>query len=257
MDSYTPDIIKDGLISIDGILYNHRILLGTRHYYNLLKCPTSYGKSLPEGQRVLTINPNIISTRAFNRIDYIRTIIIGNKLSKIDTYAFKYTNAGNYDIVFNNNNTNFKIVNNVIYTYDGTTIVAAPFASGVFHVADDMKVLNNAFSNSNITSLIFDGTATLYNSSIADMVKVKNIVFPSNFEEILFETFGRYSQVEVLDFRNISLCVKISDDILSYMGWDSVKSIVVPDELYEDYKTTYNGKAFADKFISVTDYDEQ
>ena len=72
----------------------------------------------------------------------------------------------------------------------------------------------------------------------------------------MFETFGRYSQVEVLDFRNISRCVIISDDILSYMGWDSVKSIVVPDDLYEDYKTTYNGKAFADKFISVTDYDE-
>ena len=256
VDSYTHDIIKDGLISIDGILYYHRILLGTRNSNNLLKCPTSYGKSLPEGQRVLTINPNIISTRAFNRIDYIRTIIIGNKLAKIDTYAFKYTNAGNYDIVFNNN-PNFKIVNNVIYNYNGTTIVASPFASGVFHVADGMKVLNNAFSNSNITSLIFDGTATLYNSSIADMVNVKNIVFPSNFEEILFETFGLYSQVEVLDFRNVSLCVKISDDILSYMGWDSVKSIVVPDDLYEDYKTTYNGKAFADKFISVTDYDEQ
>lgn len=257
VDSYTPYIIKNRLISINGILYYHRILFGTNNSYYLLKCPTSYGKSLPEGQRVLNINPDTISTRAFNRIDYIRTIIIGNKLSKIDTYAFKYTNAGNYDIVFNNN-TNFKIVNNVIYTYDGTTIVTAPFASGVFHVADGMKVLDNAFSNSNITSLIFDGTATLYNSSIADMVKVKNIVFPSNFEEILVETFGRYSQVEVLDFRNISLGVKISDYILSYMGWDSVKSIVVPDSLYDDYKTKYNGKeAFVNKFISVTDYDEQ
>lgn len=255
---YENNIMSTGILSINGILYYHmaRISANIGNTYHLLKCPTSYGKSLPEGQRVLNINPDTISTRAFNRIDYIRTIRIGNKLSKIYTYAFKYTNAGNYDIVFNNN-TNFKIIDNVIYTYDETTIVTAPFASGVFHVADGMKVLDNAFSNSNITSLIFDGTATLYNSSIADMVNVKNIVFPSNFEEILVETFGRYSQVEVLDFRNVSRCVIISDYILSYMGWDSVKSIVVPDDIYEDYKTTYNGKAFADKFISVTDYDEQ
>lgn len=255
VDSYKPRIIQNGLISLNGILYYHRIL-GKIPHFNLLKCPTSYGKSLPEGQRVLNINPDTISTRAFNRIDYIRTIIIGNKLSKINTYAFKYTNAGNYNFVFDNN-TNFKVVNNVIYTYDGTTIVAAPFASGVFHVADGMKVLDNAFSNSDITSLIFDGTAILSQSSLADMVNVKNIVFPSDFEKIDFVTFGLYSQVEVLDFRNVSRGVIISDDILSYMGWDSVKSIVVADDLYEYYKTTYNGKAFVDKFISVTDYDEQ
>lgn len=258
VDSYTSKILKSsGIISKDGILYSYtNALLGIISNYKLLKCPTSYGKTLPEGERVISINPNIICTRAFNRIDYIRTIIIGNKLTKIETYAFKYTNAGNYNFVFDNN-TNFKVLNNVIYTYDGTTIVSAPFASGVFHVADGMKVMDNAFSNSDITSLIFDGTAILSQSSLADMVNVKNIVFPSDFEEIDFVTFGLYSQVEVLDFRNVSRGVIISDDILSYMGWDSVKSIVVPDDLYEDYKTTYNGKAFANKFISVTDYDEQ
>lgn len=246
-----------GWYSADGILYTRVLQSGSHSSISrLLRLPNCYGKDLPEGARVVTINPDNIASRAFERVMYIKTIKMGNNVKVIEPYAFK--SSVTHDLTFQfENNTNFKVENNIIYTYDGKTIVSAQFAKGEFHVKDGMEVSDNAFSNSEITTLIFDGTAVLNDYSIADMPCMEKVVLPSNFKSIAPMTFGTISPIKVIDLRNVDSVVTIDNLLLSYTGWSGVKSIVVQDSLLENYKTKYADSPFINSLISVTEYDAQ
>ena len=75
---------------------------------------------------------------------------MGDKVVRIEPLAFFKDGVGQkYSFVFNNN-THFKVENNVIYSASGDIIVAAQFAEGEFVVQNGAVLEDCAFRNSAI-----------------------------------------------------------------------------------------------------------
>lgn len=238
-----------GLYSQDGILYNKEN--GTNKV-QLIKCPSGYGKELSEGERILSINPDEICTGAFARLNYIKTISMGNKVAKINPLAFRSEGyqSESYSFVFVDN-TSFKVENNIIYSYDGTTIISAQFATGEFHVPNGMVVAPNAFTYSSITKLVFDGNATIMNQGVAMILSLTEIVYPKNTESIAINEMLGNAKVKIIDLDNTVGVVAIEE--LAFIEWTGVEQIIVPHDLYDDYLVEYANATFVDLFVQGED----
>lgn len=252
--------VNDGYYTENGLLYLKAEVVSyaegerqTQTLTQLVKCPDGYGKTLNEGERIVSVNPDEICSYAFNKLNYIKTIEIGSNTFSIQPLALKATNSNNtYTIKFNNNN-HFKVVNNIIYSYDESEIVTAPFYSGELTIPSGKTICDNAFSFSGVTSLTFEGTTTLSSNSLGAMEELRKIVMPSNVSELTTNMlFGNIS-LETIDLRNVSGVITISNNTIE--NWLIVKNIVVKDDQLENYLTTYADAPFVNMFISATEFD--
>lgn len=254
--------VNDGYYTENGLLYLTTEVVSyaegerqTQTLTQLVKCPDGYGKTLNEGERIVSVNPDEICSYAFNKLNYIKTIEIGSNTFSIQPLALKSTNSSNTYTINFNNNTHFKVVNNIIYSYDESEIVAAPFYSGELTIPSGKTILENAFAFSGVTSLKFESTATLSSGALSLMEELKTIVMPSNVSELTTNMlFGNIS-LETIDLRNVSGVITISNNTIE--NWLIVKNIVVADEQLENYLTTYADAPFVNMFISVTEFDNQ
>ena len=232
------------LYSENGILYNKVVTPPSvdgeseTTTIELVRCPNGYGKSLNEGERVISINPDVICENAFYKLNYIKTINIGANVKVIEPLAFKGGNASEtYAFNVDEENQNFKVVDNVIYSKDESVIVSAQQKTGEFHVENGKKVAANAFSYGGITKLVFDGEAEIEYQGLAVMGLLQEIVLPSNMTELsALDLFGNFS-LKTINLQNITSVVTINE--WATLGCDELESIVVPDDLLEQYKTTY------------------
>lgn len=254
--------VNDGYYTENGLLYLKAEVVSyaegerqTQTLTQLVKCPDGYGKTLNEGERIVSVNPDEICSYAFNKLNYIKTIEIGSNTFSIQPLALKSTNSSNTYTINFNNNTHFKVVNNIIYSYDESEIVAAPFYSGELTIPSGKTILENAFAFSGLTSLKFESTATLTSGALSLMEELKTIVMPSNVSELTTNMlFGNIS-LETIDLRNVSGVITISNNTIE--NWLIVKNIVVKDDQLENYLTTYADAPFVNMFISVTEFDNQ
>ena len=254
--------VNDGYYTENGLLYLTTEVVSyaegerqTQTLTQLVKCPDGYGKTLNEGERIVSVNPDEICSYAFNKLNYIKTIEIGSNTFSIQPLALKSTNSSNTYTINFNNNTHFKVVNNIIYSYDESEIVAAPFYSGELTIPSGKTILENAFAFSGLTSLKFESTATLSSGALSLMEELKTIVMPSNVSELTTNMlFGNIS-LETIDLRNVSGVITISNNTIE--NWLIVKNIVVKDDQLENYLTTYADAPFVNMFISVTEFDNQ
>lgn len=256
--------ISAGFYSENGLLYQNQetaLIDGDARIVNhtnvLVKVPMGIGKNLAVGERVWSINPDMIAEGAIYRLNYVRTLNIGEKTSYISPLAFKGTSIGseyNYTININENNTHYVAENNVIYSADKKQIVSAQFASGEFVVADNTVVLDNAFSYSEITTLKFAGRATLAESAMQNMRDVTKIVMPSNIGSIKLGMLFGCDKLVTIDLTNVTGTITI-DEMAADLGagWSNIK-IVIVDANINAYRTAFAGTALENCFVAASEF---
>ena len=250
-----------GYYSENGILYFNQhasIIDGSERSVTLtkvlVKVPTSYGKNLAIGERILTVNPDVIASGAINRLMYIKTLQIGNKTTSILPLALKGDDIPeeySYTVIFNGNQ-NFVVENNVIYNKAKTAIISAQFVSGKFTVPSGMVIADKAFAFSKITELTFAGTAILSEGSLDNMGALTKVVMPSNTGSLPLGRFAYCSNLAVIDLSNIATVITINDFAVD-LSWETVQ-IVVADDKLSAYQTTFADTPMANSFVSVTEY---
>lgn len=246
------------LYSENGILYNKVVTPpavegeSETTTIELVRCPNGYGKWLNEGERIVTANPDVICENAFYKLNYIKTINLGANVKTIKPLAFKGGNASEtYAFNIVEENPNFKVVDNVIYSKDGSVIISAQQKTGEFHVENGKKVSANAFTYGSITKLVFDGEAEIEYQGIAAMGLLQEIVLPSNLTVLsALDLFGNFS-LKTINLSNISTVITINE--WATVGCDALETIIVPDDLFETYKTTYSETNLADLFKKVSE----
>lgn len=243
---------EDSLFSQDGILYIKVAGEGGIKTTKLVKCPSGYGKTLNQGERVVNINADVICSEAFARLNYIKTVIIGANVKTIEYLAFKSENTPEiYSFIVDSNNNNFKVIDNVIYTKDGLTIVSAQFAEDEFVVADNITIAPCAFAFSKIKKLVFEGKATIQQEGLSMMEDVEAIVMPSNLQCLGNSLMLGNSSLKCIILSQTTSIVQI--DEFTMLDWSNVEDIVVPDNLYDSYVTTYANSDFADLFVRASE----
>ena len=242
-----------GLYSQDGLLYNRVVTPSTVAGVDdvvkvqLIKCPSGYGKDLAEGARILAINPDEICEGTFYKINYLKTISMGDKVVRIEPLAFFKDGVGQkYSFVFNNN-THFKVENNVIYSASGDIIVAAQFAEGEFVVPNGAVLEDCALRYSSITKLVFEGEATIPLQSFTGMRQLTEIVMPKNLVYLGVLEFFDCKNLKILNLENVEIMPEINPNALLFL--EKLEKIVVPYDMYDEYLTEYASAPFIDLII--------
>lgn len=255
-----PSNQPDTYYSENGLLYfrsEQTTISGmerTRVISNVLvKIPMGVGKNLAEGARILTINPDVIGTGAIFRLNYIKTLILGNKVSTIEPFALKNTWIQNdYSIVFEGGvNPALTIDNGIIYTTTGV-LVNAQLAKGDVVIPTGAVIGEAAFAYSAVKNITFEGTATIGAYAFSAMDDLEKVVLNSNIGSISAGLFSQSNENIVIDLRNVTGVITISEQAALF--WDDI-TIVVADENLDAYRTQNETKAFADCFVGVTEFD--
>ncbi len=217
---------------------------------NLVKVPMAVGKNLGVGERILTINPDVIVEGAIHTLKYIKTIRIGEQVSVIEPISLRGMGVNDYAVEFVGN-TNFTINNGIIYNAAGA-IVNAQMASGDVVLPSGIVIANHAFAYSKVKTIEFEGTAVLGEGVFAAMSDLERVVLNSNIGTIGGGLFSQSKTDVVIDLRNVTGVITIDEQAVLF--WDQVK-IVVIDANLEAYRTQNSTKLFADCFVSVSEFD--
>ena len=255
-----PRVQPNTYYSENGLLYfrsEQTTISGMERVLNvsniLVKVPMGVGKNLAQGARILTINPDIIGTGAIYRLNYIRTLILGNNVSAIEPLALKNTYGGDdYTIMFEGgSNPNFTINNGMIYATNGA-LINAQLAKGDIVIPTGAVIGEAAFAYSAVKNITFEGTATIGAYAFSAMDDLEKVVLNSNIGSISAGLFSQSNENIVIDLRNVTGVITISEQAALF--WDDI-TIVVSDLNLEAYRTQNETKAFANCFVGASEFD--
>ncbi len=194
-------------------------------------------------------NVTVIGNGAFNGCSDLTSVTLPDGLITLDDYSFfdtgltSVTIPGNVatfgmaafsdcsdltNIFVDDTNPNFKDVNGVVYSTDGTDLVQYPCGrSGAFVIPDGVTtVSSNAFSWSNLSSVSFPGSVTLLDSyAFAYCDSLSSVIMPDNIGSIHLTAFSSDDLTYLMIKGNASSAVTDYSGILS--RFSTVTTVVV------------------------------
>ena len=143
---------------------------------------------------VLPQNLTYIGKKALSSLYALETLEIPASVTTIEETAFGSL-AGITEITVNENSENYKSVDGILYTKDGTMLLAYPGASSntSYTVLDNTTTIaSNAFCNAeNLTEIILPNTLTTINASaFEDCNNLLSITLPEGITTIAENTFS-------------------------------------------------------------------
>ncbi len=194
-------------------------------------------------------NVTVIGNGAFNGCSDMTSVTLPDGLITLDDYSFfdtgltSVTIPGNVatfgmaafsdcsdltNIFVDDTNPNFKDVNGVVYSTDGTDLVQYPCGrSGAFVIPDGVTtVSSNAFSWSNLSSVSFPGSVALLDSyAFAYCNSLSSVIMPDDIDSIHLTAFSSDDLTYLMIKGNASSAVTDYSDILSLFS--TVTTVVV------------------------------
>lgn len=194
-------------------------------------------------------NVTVIGNGAFNGCSDLTSVTLPDGLITLDDYSFfdtgltSVTIPGNVatfgmaafsdcsdltNIFVDDTNPNFKDVNGVVYSTDGTDLVQYPCGrSGAFVIPDGVTTVRSyAFSWSNLSSITFPGSVTLLDSyAFAYCDSLSSVIMPDNIGSIDLTAFSSDDLTYLMIKGNASSAVTDYSDILSLFS--TVTTVVV------------------------------
>lgn len=192
--------------------------------------------------------PNTITSlgnSCFNYSNSIKRIIIPNSVTTIGTYQFQ-------------NDINLKevIIGNGITSFTNNMFSSCLSLERIIGLKNITAIPNDfAGSLTNLSEFIIpSGVTSIGNSGISGNTLLTKLTFPAGITTIGGGAFGGNLGMKVYDFSNAEQIPTLGNTmVFSNMPTDC--KIVVPDSLYESWKTTGNWTNYSSYIISKSDYD--
>ncbi|MDD6328777.1 MAG: leucine-rich repeat protein [Lachnospiraceae bacterium] len=147
--------------------------------------------------------PNIksIGNYMFQNMD-IDEIIIGSELSDMSSNAFSFANVKKLTV--DEANPNFKSVDGVIYSKDGTVLVSYPTLKEdtSFQIGSDVQIIGEmAFCNNQyLTDINFGSVTEMKDSAFCYMENLRNVELPDSLVTVGMFTFYGSPKIESVKF---------------------------------------------------------
>ena len=145
-------------------------------------------KEIELADSVEKINPYIIHIKN-SKLEKFK---IGSNISNINS-QFNF-GALNVKIELDENNKNFKIIDNVLYSYDGTKLICALYqVTGNLEIRNGTKEISSYafYGQSELEGLILpDGIEKINDNIILRCGKIKSLEIPNSIKEINVEAFN-------------------------------------------------------------------
>jgi len=239
---------------------NYRVSIAPYYNVNTVIIPSHY-KGLPV---------NKISGTSIEHHNMFKTVVIPDTIETIATEAFSCAVDDEIEmsleyIIVDENNSNFKSSDGVLYSKDGKTLIQYPANKGdeSFNIPEGVEVISNfAFSrNVNLKSIAIPNSVTsigrsafihssaLESVEIPDSVTImgysvfsgctslKSVILSKNIDVIPLELFYNCTSLE---------SITIPDNVETIGNWafrncTSLESVIVPKSVAQLYEGTFRG----------------
>lgn len=165
-----------------------------------------------ETNNVQTVNiadsVETIGRYAFYKCENLKEIFIGKGLKKIGKYCFSYDYLlGKIEV--SDQNTNFKSENNILYSFDGTTIYRYPH-------------------NGVVDCVIEEGVTQICDDAFGDIETLRTVTFPKTIDSVGYSVFDGCNNLETIYGYTNSLeqaCAKIENVEFVSLGKKTAQGI--------------------------------